>query len=182
MEIIWFASGVYGFFGAVLLVVFHILPQLKELRSKRRDSFFEGKNEREIAFAIKNYSFYSQLWSFRLISTSFLIIILFSLSIFEYSDSLGNIFYVLLDSMFLFFVASCGVESVSKRGVGIRSPRLIAFYIFPFAVMLYFIFFIFGGIIISYIFLIASWISQGIFAGIWYIRFHPNINLGISNL
>ena len=106
MEIIWFASGTYGFLGSVLLIVFHILPQLKVLRSKGRFHFFEGKNDEEIAQSIKHYSFYSQIWSFRLISTSFLIIILFSLSIFEYSDSLGNILYIIGDSIFLFIFYS----------------------------------------------------------------------------
>ena len=181
MEIIWFASGIYGFLGAVLLVVFHVLPQLKTLRGKRRFPFFEGKNEKEIEFAIKNYSFYSQLWSFRLICTSFLIIILFSLSYFEYSDSLGNILYVLVDSIILFFVASYGVVSVSKTGVEIRWPHLIAFYIFPFAVIFYFIFFIFDDMTISYIFLIASIVSQSLFAAMWYIKFHPDLQSRVSN-
>jgi hypothetical protein len=184
MEIIWFTSGLYGFIGSILLVVFHLLPQLKGVFNKklRRFSFFSGENEKEISLAINNYSFYSKLWSFRLISTSFLIIILYSISVFEYSVSIGNILYVLGDCLFLFIAASLGVEGASKNGVTLKIPQFAPlFYILPFGAFFPIIFFIFGDGIIDYIFLVASAISQWLFIGIWYLKFHSNLKFGILN-
>jgi sensor histidine kinase YesM len=128
MDQILFATGIYGFFGSILIVIFHILPEIKEVYSKRHSQFFIHKNEKEFSQAVKTYTFYSHIWSFRLISTGFLIMVIYSLWPKEYLNLPCNILFVVADSCLLFFVATWGITDVYKNSIGPRKEWLIAFY------------------------------------------------------
>ena len=168
MDQILLASGLYGFSGSILLVIFHLIPSWKEKADPRNKPFFHGKTQEDISLAKKYYSFYSQLWSFRLIGTSFLIIILFSVYPSGYTQSPYNLFFIAIDIPMLSYFAGWGIDGISKNSLELHSKYSLFFYI-PLLLILYSILLLYFKIL-NPIFPTAGIITQFLFSSIWYLR------------
>ena len=193
MDQILFATGMYGFVGSILIIIFHLLPEIKEIYSKRCLHFFRYKNEIELDQTVKTYNFYSHLWSFRLISTGFLIMIIYSLWPKEYLDLPFNILFVIIDSFLLIFIAIWGITDVEGYKIGLKNSSLLSVY---FGISSGFYFLVMGinwvyvGStkidFIDNILLISALISQLIFSTLFFSRWrihvlHEGKKWGISN-
>ncbi len=193
MDQILFATGMYGFVGSILIIIFHLLPEIKEKYSKRCLHFFRYKNEIELDQTVKTYNFYSHLWSFRLISTGFLIMIIYSLWPNEYLDLPFNILFVIIDSFLLIFIAIWGITDVEGYKIGLKNSSLLSVY---FGISSGFYFLVMGinwvyvGStkidFIDNILLISALISQLIFSTLFFSRWrihvlHEGKKWGISN-
>ena len=128
MNQILFATGIYGLFGSVLMVIFHFLPELIEIHSKKHLPFFIYTDEKELSQAVKTYNFYCNLWSFKLISTGFIIMIFYSLFSKEYLGSSWNIVFVVLDAVILSIIATWGITDIHKNSIGPRKLSLTSVY------------------------------------------------------
>lgn len=182
MDPILLALGLYGFSGSILLVIFHFYPYWKEERNPKKIPFFRGEGE-ETNKAHRIYRFYSKLWSFRLISTGFLIMILQAIHVFEIPTySWSDVIFILFDVGLLVFVALC-IDNVSYFAIQPKHPFAIFFYRgisheyeekipFPFLAFLFYgiIIFTMYGIFKSWpnmIFIIATFSSAEIFSILW---------------
>lgn len=160
------ASGLYGFCGSILLVVFHLIPDLKERLNPKIKPFFHGRTQEERSLAERHYSFYSQLWSFRLIGTSFLIIILHSLFPSESANSLNNLLFVVADVCVLSYIAGWGIDGVSKNTIKLHTR-----YAFYFYVPMILAFYIVSGMLnLHWFFLASGAIAQILFSLIWFLK------------
>lgn len=168
MDQILLASGLYGLSGSVLLVIFHLIPGWKEKFDPRNKPFFHGKTQEDVSLAEKYYSFYSQLWSFRLIGTSFLIIILYSVFPSGLAHSPYNLLFVAIDIPMLSYFAGWGIDGISKNTLDLHSKYSLVFYI-PLSVMLYSVLLIYFRIF-NPIFPAAAIIAQILFSFIWYLK------------
>ena len=178
MDQILFATGLYGLFGSVLIVIFHFLPEIVEVHSKGNLKFFADKDEKELNQSKKTYDFYAHLWSFRLISTGFIIMILYSISPERYLNLPYNIIFVVLDSVILSLVATCGIEGVHKNSIELRTEYLIGFYLGLSSI----VYFLLISINFSYydstkvdfidnLLLISTLVSQWIFVPLVHLRY-----------
>ena len=129
MDQILFATGIYGLFGSILIVIFHFLPEIIEILNKGREKFFFYKSEKEFSQAVKTYNFYSHLWSFRLISTGFIIMILYSFFSKEYLNLPNNVWFVILDCIFLSIVAMVGIEGIHRNSFTFRNIYFVYIYL-----------------------------------------------------
>lgn len=179
MDQILFATGVYGFTGSILLVIFSFLPELKEISNKKSWKFFNCKNKNEYNKSKKTYTFYSYLWSFRLISTGFLIMIFYSIFTREYLNLPQNILFILIDNCILVIVALWGISHIDGYKLGFRNQYPIIFY-FGLTIIIYislivsnFSFYKDTEIdVIDSILILSALISQIIFSILLFSRYH----------
>lgn len=183
MDQILFATGLYGFSGSILLVIFHFLPEIKEVHSNGKP-FFIYKNEIELNQCLKTYAFYSNLWGFRLISTGFIIMIIYSLLLNEYQNLLGNIIFVIFDITVLFIISTWGISNIVIHSITPRKGWILYYY-FGLTSGFYFLLIMMNGNIdlnsskiqfMDNIILISALISQLVFFTLffsrWKIRTH----------
>lgn len=111
MDFVHFALGLYGFSGSILLIIFYIWPNYK--KKGKNIPFFGKQNLHEDH---QFYKFYGALWSFRLISTGFLIRLLYSLELFENPKNVSNAIFIIVDILIL-LAAALNIYRVEKGNI-----------------------------------------------------------------
>lgn len=195
MDQIYLYAGLYGFSGSILIVLFKIWPDIIDWKLKKKlisdgvkseffeevfknKKFFPDPNEKTYEESKQTYDFYSILWSFRLIGTSFIITIFYSIFPSEFLGLTYNAVFVLSDVFLLTFFSLFGIEDVRRYKIGPRGRMPIAI-IFGFNLFIYGIvwslnFSIIGStrtLFVDNILIISTAISQTIFTLLFFGRY-----------
>lgn len=177
MDQVLFATGIYGLSGSILILFFHLLPDIIGIQKKGQRPFFIYNSEKELRDGVNTYKFFSHLWSFRLIGTGFIIMIIYSLFTEEYLNLPYNIWFVVLDTIILTLVAIFSIEDIHKEKIGLRNFRYIFFY-FGFSSVMYIMLMgvnsvYYMGVKIDFIdniLLLSAFFSQITFSGLLFIK------------
>jgi len=195
MDQIYLFAGLYGFFGSILIVLFKILPDVLDWRTKKEISeainpadwdevfknrkFLHDSDEKTLKESQKTYDFYSTLWSFRLIGTGFMITIIYALFPSNFLGSVHNSVFVIFDVSILLIVSTIGIENIRSRIFTPKSP-IVLIFIFGIYVIFYFVVLVLNAsriestrlFFVDNVLIISGIISQILFTSIFFFRYY----------
>lgn len=200
MDQIYLFAGMYGFFGSILIVLFKIWPDILDWKTKKKIvsrgikranwkevfkewKFFPDSDENSFRESQKTYTFYSTLWSFRLIGTGFMITIIYALIPSNFLGSVYNSLFVIIDVSLLSIVSLYGIDSVHRQNITIKGP-FVFYFIFGFNLVFYFIVWLLNFtyvestrlFFVDYILIFSTAISQIIFTSLFFFRYFVEKN------